>query len=170
MNLEGKLFIREELIKNKSAKDYVLKTVLTDIDKDSEFEKRNLKAIKSSSNNPTEYIKQLAQQGYDVLIGYDGEEIIGHMAFQEHHEESGNNWQMFRIHIIPEKRLKGYPIPLSEEFLKKASKYGATKVRLGGGRNPIMKKILERIKMQNYIEEIDFDSLWITLKQPQNPP
>jgi GNAT superfamily N-acetyltransferase len=169
MNIEGKLFMRERLFSNELAINYVLDTVLTDIDKGSEFEEKNRDLIATTSN-PTEYIKQLALEGYDVMLGYDNEKIIGHMVFQEHYENPGSNWQMFRIYITPENRLKGYPVPLAEKFIEKASERGISKVRLGGGKNSIMKKIVQRIKKQDYIEEINSNSLWITLSQQQSQP
>jgi len=170
MNLEGKLFIRERLINDNSARNYVIKTVLNDIDQGSEFEQRNSDLIKTNSSNPAEYMKQLAQQGYDVMIGYENEKIIGHMVFQEHKSSCRKNWQIFRIYTILEKRGQGYTIPLSVEFLKKACQHGITKVRLGGGKNPIMSKIAEGVKMQLKNIEVDLDSLWVTFTTPQNPP
>ena len=147
MNLEGKLFIRENLFDDETARDYVIQKVLTDIDSDSEFEIKNQELLRQEYN-PFELMQKLASLGYDVMLGYDNEEIIGHIAYQQHQEEDKISWHMFRIFIPEEKRGRGYFIPLFKEVIKKARTYKISRLKMGNEKtkNPYMVVLINALK------------------------
>ena len=166
MGLEGKLFVREGLLKDQKAIEYVMQKVLPDIDKNSEFELQNKNLIEGMQNNPQDFINELIKKGYDAMLGYTDNEIIGHMAYQEHEDAGEKNWQMFRMKILPDNQNKGYSLPLTAAFIKKAREYNIKQVRLGKGGHDSMSKllrILKKMELELNIK-VNENSHWVSTK------
>jgi hypothetical protein len=162
MSLKTKLFIKENLLENKKELDYVLKNALSKVDQGSQFEEKNKDYLSSLKKHPKELIKILGSQGYDIMLGYDNENLIGHMAFQEHNNSQGIDWEMFHLYVNPKERNKNYSLELSLEFLEKAKENKAN-IRLGAGGHPIMKKIIEKIQ-KKYNGKLKIQDHWIFLR------
>ena len=171
MSIEGKLFVREGLLTDPVAQAFILNGVFTDVESGSKFDTKNRELFQKLS--PRELIGALAQQGYEVMLGYHEGRIIGYVGFQEHRNEGEPNWQMFRMKIQPEYQGKGYSVPLAKSFIEKGREHRVYRLKWGdeATRNEKMVKLL-RILGQKEEElgiTVDQNSQWLTVKS-QNPP
>ncbi len=159
MNIEGRLFITEgRLLLDPLATNYVTNVVLNDIDAGSEFDIKN-KEVMNADLSPADKISYLAEKRYDVMIGYQQGNIIGHTAFQTHYYDGAPHWEMFRIFIPRDLRHKGYVVPLAEEFLREAWSYSIHRVKLGNPEreNEKMRKLLKVLKRKEIALGISVD-------------
>ena len=166
MELEGKLFVREGLMTDSEAQAYIMQGVFTDVDAGSKFDVKNQCLLKQLS--PRDLMTALANQGYDVMLGYNGGKIIGHIAYQEHHDEIGANWQIFRIKIQPEYQGRGYSIPIITKFIEKGRVNKALRLKCGdeSTANEKMVKMLRILKRKEseLRMSVDQNSHWFTLE------
>lgn len=171
MDIEGKLFVRERLLLNPNAVDYVSRVALTNIDKGSEFENTNRNVLQS--NDPLVIINDLAERGYDVMLGYHEGQIIGHTVFQEHERGGNTYWEMFNLFVPEHLKERGYAFPLAKRFLDKGLTFYKTRgIKLGKPRGETDKENEKMVKLLRILSmkekqlgiSVDRNTHWVTLE------
>lgn len=166
MDITTKLTIRDDLVdSDPRAVDYVA-YMIRNPDEGSEFDLLT-KTLRSKITDDQRLIKTLGKAGYDVMIGYNSENIVGHMAFQEHNGKQERNWQMFHLYVDPKYRGKDIATELAKGLIDQARNYEVQNVRLGAGGHPIMAKVIKRLQKlhgKNLNIESNPQSHWINLK------
>ncbi len=111
-------------------------------------------------------LEDLRDSGYEIMLTYLDEEIIGHVAFQKHEDqEHGKNWQVFHIYLIEKYRGKNIPFFQAIRLIEYAREKGIEHVRLSKGKHKVVRKYAQKLHDVQYGLgfRIDLDTHWMQL-------
>ncbi len=163
MTIETKLFFDN---RNKETESYILKAIKNS-DINSEFYLKMKEIIILPEEVIIANFDNFKKVGYEVMLCYIENKIIGHVAYQKHENNGKSNWQMFQCYIKPEYRKNGHAHVFVEKFLKYAEKNSINSVRLGAGKHLSMKSLLKKLKKDEF--DVDLETHWINLnKRPKS--
>jgi len=156
MNLETHLVLKENLLKNKKESAYFI-GVISKADKKSEFHKKIKNDIPEILDNPKKAKDILIEKGYESLIAYFKEDIVGHIAYQKETTQEGETWNAFHISLSEKYQKTIYLFALCKEFYIKAREQENVKIRFGNTKNRLNNLLLKKLKRipETNIEIVD---------------
>lgn len=173
--LETKLFFYNgsSLLGNKEATEYILDAI-GKADPDSEFARLTTELSTLPKEDIRASLEIFGRLGYNLMIGYLNQKIVGHIAYQRHQEEGQEVWKVFQRYVLPDLRSNGLGSLMDEHFLEHVRRQGVKRVKIGNGRrNPINARMNHNLGLKgNKLGiEVDEDTGWITIlsSRPESP-
>jgi len=102
----------------------------------------------------------LLQAGNNILFGYEGDNLLGLFAYQQHED----GWHMFRAWVMPEHRKKGHIWPLTKKYLEHTRENCPQKrTRLSQGNDETLIRIVDMLhKHQDHLKlKVDKETYWV---------
>jgi len=161
MKIETKFFFEN---RNEEADQY-LANAIKNSDKGSTFESKMKNFIHLKEDILIAHFGTFKEMGYETMLGYLQNEIVGFMAYQEHKNDNHTlDWKMFRCFVEPEHRGKGYAHSMAEDLVNYAMERSIDRVRLGGEKERReMKSLLKRLDDKGY--HVNLKTQWVDLKK-----
>ncbi len=102
--------------------------------------------------------------GYNALLSYWENKLVGHIAYQQHKTSTGIDWRAFHHWIDPELRGRGIGTEQVRNFLRMAKERGIPRIRLSGKGSEKVNGLVEKLYWKNpeFQNAIDLETHWVT--------